>query len=105
MYDAWRLSPCSGSPDTAIRPLEGLASPAIRFNTVDFPQPLGPTIDRNDPAATSSVMSRTASYAPKDFETDSSEIALEQRPGFVEDNFVFFRDSQEVYRAVVAEVH
>jgi hypothetical protein len=41
-------------------PLAGLLNPETRLRRVDFPQPLGPTIDRNFPVGTSNETSCTA---------------------------------------------
>ena len=46
--------PCgfvTGSPSTRISPVEGASRPEIIFNSVDLPQPLGPTTTKNSPAS------------------------------------------------------
>ena len=57
-------------------PVVGWINPAARFSNVDFPQPLGPTTDTNDPGRTSKSISRTAVYAPKE-----RDIAVEADRG------------------------
>jgi hypothetical protein len=42
------------------RPAEGRSSPAAALRRVDFPQPVGPTMATNSPAATASSMPSTA---------------------------------------------
>ena len=49
------------SPDVGVR------RPAIRLNSVDLPQPLGPRIDRNDPRRTPKLTSRMAATLPAPF--------------------------------------
>src|SRR5215217_5170872 len=45
-------------------PVEGLSSPAATLSSVDFPQPVGPTIATNSPGKTRSSIPRTAVYVP-----------------------------------------
>src|SRR5258706_11098689 len=47
-----------------MRPEEGAISPAATLSRVDLPQPVGPTIATNSPAATASEASSTAAYVP-----------------------------------------
>src|SRR6478736_278482 len=47
-----------------MRPEEGAISPAATLSKVDLPQPVGPTIAMNSPAATASEASSTAGYVP-----------------------------------------
>src|SRR3712207_9268618 len=59
-------------------PAVGVSRPAMRFSTVDLPQPEGPTMQTNSPAATSRSAPETASVslpvrgATKDLETPAS---------------------------------
>ena len=46
--------------DTVTLPDDGSSSPAATFNSVDLPQPVGPTTETNSPGATTSVVSRIA---------------------------------------------
>src|SRR5438067_7577434 len=75
MYDARRLIPVSGSPNTSTEPPLGGVRPAMMFSRVDLPQPLGPTIATKRPAAISSVTSRTAVYSANRFSTVFSDTA------------------------------
>jgi len=54
------LSPASGAPKTSMRPDEGAMSPAAMLSKVDLPQPVGPTMATNSPAATAREARSTA---------------------------------------------
>ena len=43
------LGPFTASPSTVTVPVVGFRKPATAFNSVDFPQPEGPTIETNSP--------------------------------------------------------
>lgn len=53
---SWNTIDCSGRPscliEMSIAPTEGVSSPARMRSSVVFPQPLGPTMQRNSPSAT-----------------------------------------------------
>src|SRR5512132_94024 len=50
----------NGLPHQDKRPVDGWSRPAIRLNSVDLPQPEGPTSARNSPRRTQSVTSESA---------------------------------------------
>src|SRR5687768_2295962 len=54
--------PASGSPKMRVVPADGRSKPAATLSSVDFPQPVGPTIETNSPSSTASVTSFTAVY-------------------------------------------
>jgi hypothetical protein len=53
-------TPRTGAPSTSKSPPVTGTSPAIALSSVDLPQPLGPTIATNSPAATSKLARSTA---------------------------------------------
>ena len=53
-----------GRPGPAPDPRWPCCSTASAFNSVDFPQPEGPTMETNSPGRTVSEVSETASTAP-----------------------------------------
>ena len=59
-----RPGPDTGVSSTFIVPLSGLSSPATRFSSVDFPQPLGPTRHTNSPSPTFRLTFLSASTFP-----------------------------------------
>src|SRR5882724_11947290 len=66
-FGSWKTRPRSalgaemGSLPTQSSPALGESRPAMRRSRVDFPQPLGPTIEINSPAAAASDMASRAS--------------------------------------------
>ena len=52
--------PESGLPKTRTVPDDGSSKPAPTFNSVDLPQPVGPTTETNSPSPIRSVVSATA---------------------------------------------
>ena len=58
-----------------IRPSSGTSKPAIILSVVVFPQPLGPSSEKNSPSPIDSVTSRTAATVPKPLLTLSRAIA------------------------------
>src|SRR5690242_14568288 len=60
IYPIWRLTPFKSDPLKRSLPAVGRVSPDIMFKSVDFPQPLGPTIVTNSPPATDSDVFSTA---------------------------------------------
>src|SRR3569832_510580 len=64
-----RSGPATGLSRTTIVPLIGRTSPATMRSSVDFPHPLGPTIDTKLFSASVKETSSTADVVPKDFET------------------------------------
>src|SRR5262249_3185510 len=85
----WKTTPRSGPgpsidwPSTSICPTVGVSKPAIRFNSVDLPQPLAPTsvtISRSSTdKLTSSSAVITASPASNRFVTDARLILPTER--------------------------
>ena len=60
---------CGGVPTIArpwirISPASGSTKPPIRLKVVVFPQPLGPSKEKNSPSPMRSVASRTAVTSP-----------------------------------------
>ena len=55
------LRPSNGWPKISTRPDDGLISPAAALSSVDFPHPVGPTMDTSSPSETDSVAGATAS--------------------------------------------
>jgi hypothetical protein len=55
--------PSIGVPLSAASPVDAGISPARIFNSVDLPQPEGPTIDMNSPSATEKSISCRAAIA------------------------------------------
>src|SRR6476659_9237402 len=64
----------TSSPWRRMRPSSGLSKPAIMRSVVVFPQPLGPSIEKNSPSPISSDTSSTATASPKRLLTLSSAI-------------------------------
>ena len=58
------LGPFTSSPSTVTVPAVGFRKPATAFNSVDFPQPDGPTIETNSPGLTWICVSVTAATEP-----------------------------------------
>src|SRR5881397_1985229 len=75
MYVARRLMPVSGSPNTSTSPPVMGSNPAMIFKSVDLPQPLGPTIETNVPAAMSRLMRSRAVCVPNCLTTSLSVSA------------------------------
>src|SRR5258705_12474465 len=74
----------AGGYPTRRRPDDGVNSPAAMFSSVDFPQPLGPTIATNEPARTAKEISSSARYGrpsgvAKSRQTRSNSIAVMAR--------------------------
>ena len=67
---SWKTSaivsggPCTGVPSSRTSPAVGSSSPATHLSSVVLPQPDGPTMQTNSPAATSNDRSPTASTSP-----------------------------------------
>ena len=59
-YPAWRLRPERGLSKIRTWPAAGASSPAAMFSKVDLPQPVGPTMATNSPAATDRLAFSTA---------------------------------------------
>jgi hypothetical protein len=53
--------PWTGLPSSTTSPAVGSSRPEMIFSRVVFPDPEGPTMQTNSPAATEKVRSRTAS--------------------------------------------
>src|SRR5213593_4829168 len=54
-------------PPTMIWPLEGRSIPAMRFNSVDLPEPDGPIKQRNSPASIFKLVSLRATISAAPF--------------------------------------
>src|SRR6185503_19647600 len=72
----WKTTPRSGPgrftalPPTSTAPLVGCSKPATRFSSVDFPQPLAPTMATNSLCATRRSASASAVMrVPRDSKT------------------------------------
>ena len=65
----------------SICPALGGINPARMFKSVDFPQPLGPTIDTNRRAGTSKLIPSMATNAPKLLAIFRTVIAGKVHPG------------------------
>jgi len=57
------FGPRTVSPATQMRPPESDVRPPMAWNSVDLPQPEGPMIETNSPAATSKLMPSTATMS------------------------------------------
>ena len=62
-------------PSSRMRPAVGCSKPAIIRNVVVFPQPDGPSSEKNSPAAMSRSMPRTATESSNDFSSPISRTA------------------------------
>src|SRR5262245_50635566 len=62
-------------PWSTIRPSSGTSKPAIIRSVVVFPQPLGPSIEKNSPSSIVKPIESPAFAVPKCFVTSSSAIA------------------------------
>ena len=69
-------------PCRKMRPSSGTSKPAIIRRVVVFPQPLGPSSEKNSPSRIASVTLRTASALPKRLLTSSRAIATLRSPTF-----------------------
>jgi hypothetical protein len=54
-------------PSTHTWPRSGRSKPVAMRSVVVLPAPLGPTMPKNDPRGTSTLISATATFGPNDF--------------------------------------
>src|SRR5437867_12493498 len=64
-------------PATSILPAVGLSMPAIRFNSVDFPDPVGPISLRKSPSAISNEISRRTGISFESRQYDLESVCIE----------------------------
>src|SRR4051794_39000807 len=83
--------PVSGSPNTSTQPALTACRPAMMFSSVDFPQPLGPTIETKLPAATSRLTPSTAVCVPNRLTTSLRFSAARACAGGIERFASFLR--------------
>ncbi len=61
----------TSSPCSSTRPSVGSSNPAIMRSVVVFPQPLGPSMEKNSPCRIVRLQSSTTLLSPNHFDTDS----------------------------------
>src|SRR5689334_6136700 len=64
-------SSVTSAPSMRMLPTSALSKPAITFSSVVLPEPLGPRMVTNSPAATARLTSASAATSPKDLLTAS----------------------------------
>src|SRR5665213_510313 len=73
------IGPDTARPATVMRPAVGAIRPAIIRSTVDFPQPLGPTIETNSLPSTEKLARSTAIAEPNRLLTSAISNATDIR--------------------------
>src|SRR5213592_2005801 len=77
------FTPRTSSPPSRTAPSSGRIRPAMMLKSVDFPQPMNPTIETNSPCSTESVTSsnthRTACSVANAFETEDTSMNAKLR--------------------------